>query len=99
MCQEPVQVLLCELARMCAVVKQEEAANPVEVSLLGGCNAGCQSFKHAVVEPRCRLTRNNPSGMRLSAAELLMTLRLPLRRYAASISHARSPPAVSLTSP
>ena len=29
MCQEPVQVLFCELARMSAVVKQEESANPV----------------------------------------------------------------------
>jgi len=58
MCQEPVQVLLYELARMSAVVKPEEAANPVEASLLGAAAImpTSQSFNHAAVEPRCRLT-------------------------------------------
>jgi hypothetical protein len=57
--QEPVEVLLCEFARMSAVVKRKEAANPVEVGLFGAATIvpAAQSFNHAVVEPRCRLTK------------------------------------------
>jgi hypothetical protein len=59
MYREPVEVLLCELARMSAVVKPEEAVNPVEVSLLSApaVISAAQSFTHAIVEPRCQLTR------------------------------------------
>jgi hypothetical protein len=48
-----------EFARMRAVVKQEEAANPVEVGLFGtaAVMAGAQDFYHAVAEPRRRLSR------------------------------------------
>jgi hypothetical protein len=51
--QEPVEVLLCEFARMSAVVKLEEEANPVEVGLFGAAAIvpAAQSFNHAVVDP------------------------------------------------
>ena len=54
-----LDLALGQFARMRAVVKQEEAANPVEVSLLGttAVMPGTQDFYHAVVEPRRRLTR------------------------------------------
>jgi hypothetical protein len=44
---------------MSAVVEPEEAANPVEVSLLSAAAVmpAAQSFNHAVVEPRCRQSR------------------------------------------
>ena len=57
--QETVDVALCQFARVRADVKQNEAANPVEVGLFGTAAvvSGAQGFYHAVVEPRCRLTR------------------------------------------
>ncbi len=80
--QNPVQILLCELTWMSAVAKQEEAANPVDVTLLSvaAALAVAPSFNHAVVQPRRGLSRKCPSGARRSAEELLMTLRLPLDR-------------------
>ncbi len=57
--QEAVHVAFGQLARMRAGVKQDEAANPVDVSLLGAVAVmpGAQGFYHTVVEPRRRLTR------------------------------------------
>ena len=52
-------VALGQFARIRAGVKQEQAANPVEVSLLGTAAVmpGAQDFYHAILEPRRRLTR------------------------------------------
>lgn len=58
-CQEPLQVLLREFARISPLIKQEEAANPVEISLLAAAAVmlAARSFNYAVVDPRCRLTK------------------------------------------
>ena len=52
--QESVDVILGQFARMSAIVKQEEAANPVEAGLLGTAAVmpSTQDFYHAVVERR-----------------------------------------------
>ena len=60
--QETVDVAFGHLARMPAVVKEEEVANPVEVGFLGtpAVMPGSQDFHHPVIKPRSRLARKEP---------------------------------------
>ncbi len=60
--QETVDVALGQFARMSAIVKHEEAANPVEVGFFGAAAvvSGAQVFYDVVVEPWLRLPSEQP---------------------------------------
>ncbi len=60
--EKPVHIPFCKLARMPALVKQEEAAYPVHIGLFGTATImpGSQDFHRTVVKPGRRLPWEQP---------------------------------------